>query len=157
VPGETSIVSERCHQECDVNNYHCATNDSVIEEISYLSRRVSYGLSMRSDILPLCDKHYRTMEACVAPYSNDYSLEFFRCTGQFCHRCFSERLGYVTPKRGEPPLVAPDQPRCDYHNRPMFISSLDRQRNIIRYSCPEPNCAETGTESLAPATQPRPL
>src|SRR6266576_5697942 len=51
---------------------------------------------MRTDILPLCDKHYRTMEACIAPFSADYSIEFFRCTAQFCHRCFSERLGYVT-------------------------------------------------------------
>jgi len=58
-------------------------------------------------------------------------LQFFRCTAQFCDRCFSERLGYVTPKRGEPLLVRSDQPHCDYHNRPMFISSLDRQRNVI--------------------------
>jgi hypothetical protein len=88
------------------------------------------------------------MEACLAPFSADYSIEFFRCTAQFCDRCFSERLGYVTPKRGEPPLVRPDQPHCDYHNRPMFISSLDRQRNVIRFACPEPDCAETCSEGL---------
>ena len=55
---------------------------------------------MRTDVLPLCDEHFRTMEHCLAPFSTDYSIEFFRCTAQFCHRCFSERLGYVTPKRG---------------------------------------------------------
>src|SRR5882762_2056116 len=111
---------------------------------------------MRIDILPLCDTHFRTMETCIAPFSSDYSIEFFRCTAQFCQRCFSERLGYVTPKRGEPPLIAADQPRCDHHNRPMFISSLDRQRNVVRYACPEPNCSETGTEPLPTGVQRRP-
>src|ERR1700692_702845 len=103
---------------------------------------------MRPDVLPLCDEHYRTKEFCLAPFSADHSIEFCRCTAQFCQRCFSERLGYVTPKRGEPPLVRSDQPHCDTHNRPMFISSLDRQRNVVRFACPEPNCAETGSETI---------
>ena len=108
---------------------------------------------MRSDILPLCDKHFRTMAPSVAPFSADYSIEFFRCTAEFCTRCFSERLGYVTPKWGEVPVFAHDQPRCDHHNRPMFISSLDRQRNLVRYACPEPNCTDTGTEKIEATTQ----
>ena len=98
---------------------------------------------MRTDILPLCDKHFRTMEFSIAPFSADYSVEFFRCTAPFCHRCFSERLGYVTPVRGEPPTFSRGQPCCNQHGRPMFISSLDRQRNLVRYACPEPNCHET--------------
>jgi len=98
---------------------------------------------MRSDILPLCDKHYRAMAPATAPFSADYSIDYFRCTEPFCHRCFSERLGYVTPKWGEPPQVSDSQPRCDYHNRPMFISSLDRQRNLLRFGCPESGCGET--------------
>lgn len=98
---------------------------------------------MRTDLLPLCDKHYRAMEASVAPFNADYSIEFFRCTEKFCGRCFSERLGYVTPKREEPPIVLPDQPRCEKHGRPMFISSLDRQRNVVRYACPEAECLES--------------
>ena len=106
---------------------------------------------MRTDILPLCDHHYRAMEPSSAPFSADYSIEFFRCTDKFCRRCFSERLGYVTPKWGEPPQVSPNQPRCDYHNRPMFISSLDRQRNLVRYACPEPGCSESGSETIAKA------
>ena len=110
---------------------------------------------MRTDILPLCDKHYRTMVRCIAPHSADYSIEFFRCTAEFCPRCFSERLGYVTPKSGEPPVFSSDQPRCDQHNRPMFISSLDRHRNLIRYACPEPNCSDTGTETIESIVQPR--
>jgi hypothetical protein len=110
---------------------------------------------MRTDILPLCDKHYRAMEMSSAPFSADYSIEFFRCTAEFCRRCFSERLGYVTPKWAEPPQISPNQPRCDYHNRPMFISSLDRQRNLIRYACPEPNCAESGSETIAKGGQVR--
>ncbi len=104
---------------------------------------------MRTDILPLCDAHFRAMEPSTAPYSVDYCIEFFRCTAQFCRRCFSERLGYVTPKWGEPPQISDHQPRCEYHSRPMFISSLDRQRNLIRYACPEPGCAQTATESVA--------
>jgi hypothetical protein len=103
---------------------------------------------MRTDILPLCDKHFRAMEASTAPFSIDYSIEFFRCTAEFCRRCFSERLGYVTPKWGEPPIVSDHQPRCEYHSRPMFISGLDRQRNLIRYACPEPHCGHTGTETI---------
>jgi hypothetical protein len=98
---------------------------------------------VRTDILPLCDKHYRTMEFLLAPFSVNYSVEFFRCTDKFCQRCFSESLGYVTPKRDEPPVVSNDQPACDKHGRPMFISSLDRQRNVLRYVCPEPGCRET--------------
>jgi hypothetical protein len=31
---------------------------------------------MRTDILPLCDQHYRTMEPVLAPYNADYSIEF---------------------------------------------------------------------------------
>lgn len=110
---------------------------------------------MRTDILPLCDKHFRAMEPATAPFSPDYSIEYFRCTEKFCKRCFSERLGYVTPKWGEPPLVSSNQPHCDYHNRPMFISSLDRQRNLIRFACPESHCHETGTESIGPTGQTR--
>jgi hypothetical protein len=83
------------------------------------------------------------MEASVAPFNADYSIEFFRCTEKFCGRCFSERLGYVTPKKGESPVVSHDQPRCDRHGRPMFISSLDRQRNILRYACSEVECQES--------------
>jgi len=107
------------------------------------------ALAMRTDILPLCDKHYRTMELCYAPFSRDYSIEFFKCTAPFCQRCFSERLGYVALSRGGPPHISLDQRRCDQHDRPMFISSLDRQRNLVRYCCPEPNCPETGTDTLA--------
>jgi len=98
---------------------------------------------MRTDILPLCDKHFRTMEACVAPYNADYSIEFFRCTEKFCGRCFGERVGYITPKRGEDPILTPNQPRCEMHGRPMFIKSLDRQRNLVHYACAEPDCHET--------------
>ncbi len=98
---------------------------------------------MRTDILPLCDKHYRTMEFCLAPFSADYSIEYFRCTDKFCPRCFSERVGYVTPTRGQAPAISNGQPRCEKHGRPMFISSLDRQRNMVRYACPEPDCFET--------------
>jgi hypothetical protein len=96
---------------------------------------------MRADIYPLCDKHFRAMEPCIAPYRPDYSIDFFRCTDRFCGRCFGERVGYVTPKRDEAPLVAPNQPRCEMHGRPMFITSVDRQRILkIRYACPESGC-----------------
>lgn len=82
---------------------------------------------MRMDILPLCDQHFRTMEPALAPYNSDYSVEFFRCTDKFCHRCFGERVGYITPKRGDAPVLTPNQPNCDRHGRPMFIVSHDRQ------------------------------
>ena len=98
---------------------------------------------MRSDVLPLCDKHYRTMEFLLAPFNVNYSVEFFRCTDKFCQRCFNESLGYVTPRRDQAPILSPDQPACEKHGRPMFISSLDRQRNVLRYMCPEPGCRET--------------
>ena len=101
---------------------------------------------MRADLLPLCDKHFRTMESCIAPFSADYSIDYFRCTDKFCGRCFGERVGYVNPKRDEPPVLTPDQPRCDMHGRPLFIVSLDRQRNLVRYACPEPDCPETFTK-----------
>jgi len=83
------------------------------------------------------------MEFLLAPFNADYSIEFFRCTEKFCGRCFSERIGYVTPARGESPIVTHDQPKCEKHGRPMFISSLDRQRNLVRYACPEPECPES--------------
>ena len=101
---------------------------------------------MRADLLPLCDKHFRTMEPCLAPFSADYSIDYFRCTDKFCGRCFGERVGYVYPRRNDTPLLTPDQPRCDMHGRPMFIMSLDRQRNVVRYACPEPDCHETYTK-----------
>jgi len=44
-----------------------------------------------------------TMESALAPYNADYSIEFFRCSDKFCHRCFGERIGYNTPKRGDAP------------------------------------------------------
>jgi len=72
------------------------------------------------------------MEFLLAPFSVNRSVEFFRCTEKFCHRCFSESLGYVTPLKDEQtPLVSRDQPNCEKHGRPMFISSLDRQRNLL--------------------------
>jgi hypothetical protein len=101
---------------------------------------------MRADLLPLCDKHFRTMESCIAPFSADYSIDYFRCTDKFCGRCFGERVGYVNPKRNEPPVLTPDQPRCEMHGRPLFIVSLDRQRNLVRYACPEPDCSESFTK-----------
>jgi hypothetical protein len=109
-------------------------NDSMVEVLN--------SLRMRTDMLPLCDQHYRTMEPALAPYNTDFSIEFFRCTDKFCHRCFGERIGYTTPKRGEAPVLAPNQPTCDRHGRPMFIVSLDRQRNHVTYACPEPDCGE---------------
>ena len=103
---------------------------------------------MRTDILPLCDRHYRTMEFALAPHNFNYSIEFFRCTDKFCHRCFSESLGYVTPVKDSPPMVSTNQPRCEKHGRPMLISSIDRQRNILRYACPEEGCFETGNKQV---------
>lgn len=97
---------------------------------------------MRTDILPLCDKHYRAMEPLLAPYNADRCIDFFRCTDKFCYRCFGERVGYITPRRDEPPVLTPEQPSCDRHGRPMFIVSLDRQRNTLTYACPEPDCPE---------------
>jgi hypothetical protein len=97
---------------------------------------------MRIDILPLCDQHYRTMEFSIAPHNSNYSIEYFRCTDKFCHRCFSESLGYVTPVKDAPPLISANQRRCEKHGRPMFISSVDRQRNLVRYVCPEEGCRE---------------
>lgn len=97
---------------------------------------------MRMDLLPLCDKHFRTMELLFAPYSPDYSIDFFRCTEKFCGRSFGERVGYVNNKRDQPPEIAPNQPRCELHGRPMFIISLDRQRNHITYACTEPDCSQ---------------
>jgi len=38
------------------------------------------SLRMRTDILPLCDQHFRAMEPMLAPYNADYSIEFFSCT-----------------------------------------------------------------------------
>jgi hypothetical protein len=96
---------------------------------------------MRTDILPLCDQHYRTMEALLAPYNADYFIEFFRCTDKFCHRCFGERVGYTTPQRGTAPVILANQPICERHGRPMFIISLDRQRNQITYACSEADCS----------------
>jgi hypothetical protein len=87
------------------------------------------------------------MEACIAPYNSDYSIEFFRCTEKFCGRCFGERVGYTTPKRGQPPVILPSQPCCERHGRPMFITSLDRQRNLIRFACAEPGCDEVLVKS----------
>jgi len=104
--------------------------------------KVLNSLRMRTDILPLCDQHFRTMEPALAPYNADYSIEYFRCTDKFCHRCFGERVGYSTPKRGEAPVLTPNQPICDRHGRPMFIISHDRQRNHVTYACPEPDCSE---------------
>ena len=107
-----------------------------------LTPRMLHSLLMRTDILPLCDKHYRAMEPLIAPYNADRCIDFFRCTDKFCHRCFGERVGYVTPRRDEPPVLTPGQPSCDRHGRPMFIVSLDRQRNTLTYVCPEPDCPE---------------
>jgi hypothetical protein len=101
---------------------------------------------MRTDILPLCDTHYRTMEFLLAPFNVNYSVEFFKCTDKFCQRCFSESLGYATPVRERAPQVSNDQPRCEKHGRPMFISSLDRQRNVLRYMCPEAGCQEVAVK-----------
>src|SRR5215472_13258864 len=98
---------------------------------------------MRADLLPLCDQHFRAMELCIAPHTAQYSIEYFRCTEKFCGRCFSERVGYVLPKRGVEPVVAPGQPRCELHGLPMFIASLDRQRNTVRYACSEHGCEFT--------------
>ncbi len=104
--------------------------------------KVLNSLRMRTDLLPLCDQHYRTMEPALAPYNADYSIEFFRCTDKFCHRCFGERIGYATPKRGDAPVLTPGQPTCERHGRPMFIISFDRQRNHVTYACPESDCSE---------------
>ena len=104
---------------------------------------------MRMDILPLCDRHYRTMELVLAPYSADYSVDFFRCTEKFCGRCFGERVGYATPKRNDPPEVSPAQPRCEMHGRPMFIVGLcsigwvkRKSRSIVRLSLSSTMSAE---------------
>jgi hypothetical protein len=53
-------------------------------------------------------------------------------------------------------VFANDQPRCDSHNRPMFISNLDRQHNLVKYACPEPHCTDTGTLPVGSGIQVRP-
>jgi hypothetical protein len=101
-----------------------------------------HSLRMRTDLLPLCDQHFRTMEPVLAPYNADYCIEFFRCTEKFCRRCFGERTGYATPRREDAPVISPNQPVCDRHGRPMFIISFSRQHNHVTYACAEADCGE---------------
>jgi hypothetical protein len=99
--------------------------------------------SMRSDLLPLCDKDYSAMSPSLAPMAHDPSIEYFRCGHEWCPRCYSNSLGYVTPVKGGRPTDVVNEPCCPQHSRPMFISGIDRKRNVIRYACPEPDCAES--------------
>jgi len=104
---------------------------------------------MRTDILPLCDKDYSLMSPAVAPVSYDSGLEYFQCRhGDWCPRCYSEALGYLTVIKGERPRDVADEPRCNRHGQPMFISSVDRQRNLRRYACPEQGCAYSLSKEL---------
>ena len=98
---------------------------------------------MRTDLLPLCDKDYSAMSSSVAPVAYDSSIEYFRCGHEWCGRCYSKSLGYVTPVKGGRPSDVVNEPCCPQHSHPMFISGIDRQRNVIRYACPEPDCAES--------------
>ena len=97
---------------------------------------------MRSDMLPLCDKDYATMEVRIAPLSADSCVEFCHCQNKWCSRCYSEVLGYVTPVKGERPTDIFDKERCSEHGCPMFISAIDRKRSLARLSCPQPNCSQ---------------
>jgi hypothetical protein len=91
--------------------YLCNLTSGLCTVVNFGHRKstfeVLHSLLMRSDILPLCDQHYRTMELMLAPYNADRSIDFFRCTEKFCHRCFGERVGYVTPRRDVPPVLTP--------------------------------------------------
>jgi hypothetical protein len=88
------------------------------------------------------------MELCIVPFSPEYSIEFFRCTERFCDRCFSEKLGYATPLKNGAPVISHDQPKCEIHARPMFISSMAGRRAAARYVCPEPDCHRTHVKRL---------
>ncbi len=104
---------------------------------------------MRSDIVPLCDKDCSLMSPAVAPVSYDSTLEYYRCShGEWCPRCYSESLGYLTPVKGARPTDVTNEPRCQEHDRPMFISSVDRQHNVRRYACPEQGCTYSASEQL---------
>ncbi len=99
--------------------------------------------SMRTDLLPLCDKDYSAMSSSVAPVAYDSPIEYFRCGHEWCGRCYRKSLGYVTPAKGGHLSDVVNEPCCPQHRYPMFISGIDRQRNVIRYACPEPDCTES--------------
>ncbi len=104
---------------------------------------------MRTDIIPLCDKDYSLMSPAVAPVSYDSTLQYYRCGyGDWCPRCYSDALGYLTAIRGERPRDVVNEPRCKEHGHPMFISSVDRQHNMRRYACPEAECPYSLAQEL---------
>jgi hypothetical protein len=106
---------------------------------------VEWGFAkpMRTDLLPLCDKDFTAMNSSVAPVAYDSPIEYFRCGHGWCGRCYSKSLGYVTPVKGGRPSDVVNEPCCPQHSHPMFISGIDRQRNAIRYACPEPDCSKS--------------
>jgi len=67
------------------------------------------------------------MESALAP-TPDYSDRILPLQRQVLPPCFGERIGYNTPKR-ETRRPDSQQPTADRHGRPMFIISIDRQRN----------------------------
>jgi hypothetical protein len=101
---------------------------------------------MRSDLIPLCDKHENRMELM---HVVDLDVTFYKCVRSSCHRCYSETRGYFTfyfgPKGGRVLEVSSD-PRCPDHERPMFVSNiLDTGKHV--YSCPVDRCGRiTGLE-----------
>ena len=83
------------------------------------------------------------MSPSLAPMAHDPSIEYFCWGHEWCPRCYSNSLGYVTPVKGGRPTDVVNEPCCPQHSHPMFISGIDRTRNVIRYACPEPGCTES--------------
>jgi hypothetical protein len=101
---------------------------------------------MRSDTVPLCDLHYTVMEGFLAPLGYEFAIEVWRCRHDWCRRCYNEELGYLTPVNREPAQDVSARPRCRLHDSCMFVSGVDRQRDTVRYVCPETACPSLVTK-----------
>ena len=92
---------------------------------------------MRIDILPLCDQHYRTMEFSIAPHNFNYSIEYFRCTDKFCHRCFQRIVGIRDSGQGCA-TTGFDQPARDATNTAALCSFPVSTANATWSALPVP-------------------
>lgn len=98
---------------------------------------------MRSDIKPLCDKHYRPMKLVYLVWQVDadvYTKPVFACDEGGCQRHYDILHGYYTISGDHIDPGTKTRVPCDQDELPMFLHAYEPQNKRETWMCAQFEC-----------------
>lgn len=98
---------------------------------------------MRSDIKPLCDKHYRPMKLVYLVWQVGADINtkpVFACDERGCQRHYDIIHGYYTISEGHIDLATKTRVPCAHDELPMYLYEYEPHGGVGKWMCAQFGC-----------------